>query len=103
MPRAGGFAQRMSGPTGKERPFIHRWRSAVFNSGREPATRLDPTARLVCLVLAEFGRVPRAGESLDLEGYRLVVEQVVRRRVKRIAVHRLRVEPSMVPSEKAGR
>ena len=43
------------------------------------------------LVLAEFGRVPRAGESLDLQGYRLVVEQVVRRRVRRVAVHRLAV------------
>jgi len=54
-------------------------------------------------VLAEFGRVPRAGESLDLEGYRLVVEQVVRRRVKRIAVHRQRVEAAVAPSEKASR
>jgi CBS domain containing-hemolysin-like protein len=41
------------------------------------------------LVLAEFGRVPRAGESLDVQGYRLTVEQVVRRRVRRVAVHRL--------------
>ena len=44
------------------------------------------------LVLAEFGRVPRSGESIDVEGYRLVVEHVVRRRVKRIAVHRPPVE-----------
>ena len=36
------------------------------------------------LVLAEFGRVPRSGEAIDLEGYRLVVEQVVRRRVRRV-------------------
>ena len=36
------------------------------------------------LVLAEFGRVPRAGETIDLHGYRLVVEQVVRRRVRRV-------------------
>ena len=28
------------------------------------------------LVLAEFGRVPRAGETIDLDGYRLIVEQV---------------------------
>jgi putative hemolysin len=55
------------------------------------------------LVLAEFGRVPRAGESIDLEGHRLVVEQVVRRRVKRIAVHRRRVEASVAPSERASR
>jgi CBS domain containing-hemolysin-like protein len=45
------------------------------------------------LVLAEFGRVPRAGESLDLQGYRLTVEQVVRRRVRRVAVHRLEATP----------
>jgi CBS domain containing-hemolysin-like protein len=63
----------------------------------------DDVSTVGGLVLAEFGRVPRAGESIDLEGYRLVVEQVVRRRVKRIAVHRKRVEPSMVPSEKASR
>ncbi len=34
-------------------------------------------------MLAEFGRVPRAGEAIDLDGYRLVVEQVIRRRVRR--------------------
>ena len=44
------------------------------------------------LVLAEFGRVPRAGETIDLQGYRLVVEQVVRRRVRRVAVRRPVVE-----------
>jgi len=41
------------------------------------------------LVLAEFGRVPRAGESIDVQGYRLTLEQVIRRRVRRVAVHRL--------------
>jgi CBS domain containing-hemolysin-like protein len=41
------------------------------------------------LVLAEFGRVPRPGEALDLQGYRLVVELVVRRRVRRVGVYRL--------------
>jgi CBS domain containing-hemolysin-like protein len=40
------------------------------------------------LVLAEFGRVPRAGEAIDLQGYRLLVEHVVRRRVRRIAIRR---------------
>jgi CBS domain containing-hemolysin-like protein len=54
-------------------------------------------------VLAEFGRVPRVGEAIDLEGYRLVVENVIRRRVKRIAIHRQRIEASVAPSEKAGR
>jgi CBS domain containing-hemolysin-like protein len=54
-------------------------------------------------VLAEFGRVPRSGEAIDVEGYRLVVEHVVRRRVKRIAVHRPPVEVSVAPSERAAR
>jgi CBS domain containing-hemolysin-like protein len=54
------------------------------------------------LVLAEFGRVPRAGEVIDLDGYRLVVEQVVRRRVRRVAVHRPRVEAPVGGSERSG-
>jgi CBS domain containing-hemolysin-like protein len=41
------------------------------------------------LVLAEFGRVPRTGESIDLQGYRLSVDQVVRRRVRRVGVQRI--------------
>jgi CBS domain containing-hemolysin-like protein len=53
------------------------------------------------LVLAEFGRVPRAGEVIDLDGYRLVVEQVVRRRVRRVAVHRPRVEAPVGGSERS--
>ena len=44
------------------------------------------------LVLAEFGRVPRTGEAIDLDGYRLIVEQVIRRRVRRVAVYRPAVE-----------
>jgi magnesium and cobalt transporter len=38
------------------------------------------------LVLAEFGRVPRAGESFTLEDWRFVVELVVRRRVRWVTV-----------------
>jgi CBS domain containing-hemolysin-like protein len=53
------------------------------------------------LVLAEFGRVPRAGEALDVQGYRLTVEQVVRRRVRRVAVHRL-VEAAPVGGAQRG-
>ncbi|MFL5493612.1 MAG: hemolysin family protein [Gemmatimonadales bacterium] len=53
------------------------------------------------LVLAEFGRVPRAGEVINLDGYRLVVEQVVRRRVRRVAVHRPRVEAPVGGSERS--
>jgi CBS domain containing-hemolysin-like protein len=63
----------------------------------------DDVSTVGGLVLAEFGRVPRSGESIDVEGYRLVVEHVVRRRVKRIAVHRQRVEAAVTPSERAAR
>jgi CBS domain containing-hemolysin-like protein len=63
----------------------------------------DDVSTVGGLVLAEFGRVPRVGETIDLEGYRLVVEHVIRRRVKRIAVHRQRIEASVAPPERAGR
>ncbi|HEY8256820.1 MAG TPA: hemolysin family protein [Gemmatimonadales bacterium] len=53
------------------------------------------------LVLAEFGRVPRAGEAIDLQGYRLLVEQVVRRRVRRVAVRRPAVETPLDGVERA--
>ena len=43
------------------------------------------------LVLAELGRVPRAGERLTLDGFELAVEQVYRRRVRRVTVRRVRV------------
>ncbi|MGH7702247.1 MAG: hemolysin family protein [Gemmatimonadales bacterium] len=52
------------------------------------------------LMLAEFGRVPRSGEAIDLDGYRLVVDQVARRRVRRVSVRRPTVgAPALPPSE----
>jgi CBS domain containing-hemolysin-like protein len=54
------------------------------------------------LVLAEFGRVPRAGEALDLQGYRLVVELVARRRVRRVAVYRLAEAAPVGSGERSG-
>ncbi len=57
----------------------------------------DDVSTVGGLVLAEFGRVPRSGESIDVAGFRLVVEHVVRRRVKRIGVYRAPVEASMAP------
>jgi len=36
------------------------------------------------LVYSELGRVPRAGEELTLDGFRVVVERVERRRVRRV-------------------
>lgn len=46
----------------------------------------DDVSTVGGLALAEFGRVPRAGERLRLNGFELIVEQVVRRRVKRVTV-----------------
>jgi magnesium and cobalt transporter len=41
------------------------------------------------LVLDLFGRVPRSGERTETDGIELVVEQVARRRVRRVQVSRL--------------
>lgn len=40
------------------------------------------------LVLDAFGRVPRSGERIELDGMELVVEQVARRRVRRVVLTR---------------
>ena len=50
------------------------------------------------LVLAEFGRVPRTGEAIRVNGYELFVEQVFRRRVKRVSVRRVQGEPPAAPA-----
>ena len=52
------------------------------------------------LVLAEFGRVPRTGETIELDGFQLAVEQVIRRRVKRVSVRRVPV-PASAPAPEA--
>jgi CBS domain containing-hemolysin-like protein len=44
--------------------------------------------------------VPRSGEAIDLDGYRLVVEQVIRRRVRRVAVYRPAVEAPLGGAER---
>jgi CBS domain containing-hemolysin-like protein len=45
------------------------------------------------LIYAELGRVPRPGEELRVEGFRFVVEQVVRRRIGRVYLERLAPAP----------
>jgi CBS domain containing-hemolysin-like protein len=42
-------------------------------------------------VLAEFGRVPRQGEAIELDGFQIVADQVLRRRVRRVLVRRVPV------------
>jgi magnesium and cobalt transporter len=39
------------------------------------------------LVLAQLGRVPRAGDTFTLDGWRFVTELVIRRRVRRVSVY----------------
>ena len=40
------------------------------------------------LMLDAFGRVPRSGEAVEVDGIRFAVEQVARRRVRRVQVER---------------
>ena len=49
----------------------------------------DDVATVGGLALALFGRVPRPGESIEAEGFRIVVEQMARRRVLRVHFERL--------------
>ena len=40
------------------------------------------------LVYSELGRVPKPGEELRIEGFRVVVEQIIRRRIRRVYFER---------------
>jgi CBS domain containing-hemolysin-like protein len=53
------------------------------------------------LVYDVLGRVPRAGESFTLPGFRVVVERVVRRKVQRVYFERLPEEPEPAAEEGA--
>jgi CBS domain containing-hemolysin-like protein len=46
------------------------------------------------LIYAELGHVPSAGETLTIGGYRVVVEQVLRRRIGRVSIERLPEAPA---------
>lgn len=48
----------------------------------------DDVSTVGGLVYEHLGRVPRAGEELELHGFRVVVERVVRRRVQRVYFER---------------
>ncbi len=47
------------------------------------------------LVFALFGRVPRPGDSLEVAGFRIVVEQMTRRRIRRVHFERIPPEPEL--------
>jgi CBS domain containing-hemolysin-like protein len=58
----------------------------------DTAFHVDDVTTVGGLVYALFGRVPRAGESLVHDGFRIVVERVVRRRIERVYFER--IEPA---------
>lgn len=49
----------------------------------------DDVATVGGLIFQVLGRVPRAGEELTLDGFRIVVERVTRRRIERVYFERL--------------
>jgi CBS domain containing-hemolysin-like protein len=49
----------------------------------------DEVSTVGGLIYLELGRVPRPGEELRIADYRVVVEQVVKRRIKRVYFERL--------------
>jgi CBS domain containing-hemolysin-like protein len=55
------------------------------------AMERDDVTTVGGLVFELVGHVPRAGQELQLDGYRVVVERVVRRRVERVYFERLEV------------
>ncbi len=54
----------------------------------------DDVSTVGGLVLAELGRVPRPGERLSLDDYDVTVDQVARRRVRRVTIRRREATPA---------
>ncbi|MEO6068614.1 MAG: hemolysin family protein [Gemmatimonadales bacterium] len=52
----------------------------------------DDVSTVGGLVFALFGRVPRPGEAIEVDGFRVVVEQMTRRRIKRVHFERIVTE-----------
>jgi putative hemolysin len=50
--------------------------------------RRDEVSTIGGLIFELLGRVPRAGETLDIAGFRVIVERVVRRKVARVFLER---------------
>jgi CBS domain containing-hemolysin-like protein len=82
----------------EEPPIEQREGRRFWVSGRVPLHDLaealnhefetDESTTVGGMIFEKLGRVPRAGEHLDLEGFRVVVERVVRRRVDRVFFER---------------
>jgi CBS domain containing-hemolysin-like protein len=54
------------------------------------------------LVYSELGRVPRPGEEFRIEGFRVVVEQISKRRIRRVYFERLTDVDQVDPAEDGG-
>ena len=59
----------------------------------------DDVSTVGGLIYSELGRVPRAGESLTVAGFRVVVEKVERRRVQRVYFERPAGSLSLEPAK----
>jgi len=51
--------------------------------------RRDEVSTIGGLIFELLGRVPRAGESVEIDGFHVIVERVVRRKVERVFLKRL--------------
>jgi CBS domain containing-hemolysin-like protein len=61
----------------------------------------DDVSTVGGLIYSELGRVPRSGEELTIAGFRVVVEQVERRRVQRVHFERLPLGQPLEPAKDA--
>ncbi len=83
----------------EESELVREGRDRFWASGRLPISQLAEAtghefgdadvASVGGLVYARLGRVPRAGETLIIDDFRVVVERVVRRRIVRVYLERL--------------
>ena len=85
----------------EDAPLVVEGRDRFWASGRLPIDELsaatghdfanEDVTTVGGLVYARLGRVPRAGEAFFLDGFRFVVERVVRRRIMRVFLERLHI------------
>jgi CBS domain containing-hemolysin-like protein len=83
----------------EERQFESRDNREFWVTGRITLDELSETVGVAIvsdevgtvggLIMERLGRVPRAGEQLEIDGFRVVVEQVRRRQVLRVYFERL--------------